>query len=397
MSYERLKQSKRSFEYAYHYNKNLLRQRLRGAADRTIHFLQISSAKRTTSEIQFDPIWINSALLCERLGVVVRHVGIDESLRLSAPALARFDAVGFQFLFRTPTEEVLRFVDTLRSRCSPRTKLVYFDGDDDLGILWPQILKKTDLYVKSQVMRDRTCYLRSTIGKSNLTDYVATHFGTSFDSNEIPRSAPVTDEADLGRIFLGWNLGTSKLIFKLAKEVGPNPPFRKDLDVCCRVPFSPNSWIAPLRLGAIRELKRLTGESRVVATTDRIPVAQFHEELKRSRICVSPPGHGEICFRDFEAVLRGCLLVKPDMSHLESRPDIYVAGETYIPVRWDFADLVEKCQFYLDNEGERVRIANQAFRTLRDFHDKHAFIHIFADLLDQLGLRSADGARSDPA
>ena len=143
--------------------------------------------------------------------------------------------MGFQFFFRTPSDKVSRFITTLRSRCSSGTKLVYFDGDDDLGIPWPQILPQVDLYVKNQVMVDREFYLRSVIGKSNLTDYVARHYGTSFDSNEVPRSIPVADKADLKKIFLGWNLGASKYIYKLFKKIGMAPGPQKDIDACCRV------------------------------------------------------------------------------------------------------------------------------------------------------------------
>ena len=42
--------------------------------------------------------------------------------------------------------------------------------------------------------------------------------------------------------------------------------------------------------------------------------------MRHSRICISPFGYGEICWRDFEAILCGCLVVKPDMSHVETNP-----------------------------------------------------------------------------
>ncbi len=399
MLYQRMKRAKRflNVRYKHHsnlvkYHGNLVQQRLRGA--RSVRVLLVSSGDFTTNDAQFDPIWRYSSHLSKRFGVVVCPVRIDEALRLTPAALDSFDAVGFQFFFRTPTKQVLETIDTLRSRSSPRIKFLYFDGDDDLGILWPQILGKVDLYVKNHVMVDRTFYLRSTIGKSNLTDYVATHYGTSFDSNEVPRSTPVTDKADLEKIFLGWNLGSSNRVYKPFKQYGAKPVSRKDIDISCRVLMPPGSWLTPLRLAPIRELQRLAGEYQVVASMDRVPAAQFQDELARSRICVSPFGHGEICFRDFEAVLHGCLLIKPDMGHLESRPDIYVPGETYVPVRWDFADLGEKCRYYLENDEERARIANHATEVLRNFYDNREFIDIFAQLLERLGPPiHVDGAR----
>ena len=166
--------------------------------------------------------------------------------------------------------------------------------------------------MKNHLMRDRSFYLWSTTGKNNLTDYVATHHGISFDSDPFPRSVPVADEADLLKLFLGWNLGTSRYVYKLLRNAGEGPSGARDIDVSCRVAIPAGSWLAPLRRDAIRQLAPLDGRYRVVATTDRIPSPAFQGELGRSRICVSPFGHGEVCFRDFEAVVRGCLLVKPE-------------------------------------------------------------------------------------
>ena len=86
----------------------------------------------------------------------------------------------------------------------------------------------------------------------------------------------------------------------------------------------------------------------------------------RSRICVSPFGFGEICWRDFEAILFGCLLVKPDMGHVRTQPNVFVPGLTYVPVRWDYADLEEVCAAYLADEPRRLSVTSAARRTLLD-------------------------------
>ena len=65
--------------------------------------------------------------------------------------------------------------------------------------------------------------------------------------------------------------------------------------------------------------------------------------------------------RDFEAVLNGSLLVKPDMSHLETWPDIFIPGETYVPIEWDGSDLVEKIDFFLNNESALRKVVQNAF------------------------------------
>jgi hypothetical protein len=98
-------------------------------------------------------------------------------------------------------------------------------------------------------------------------------------------------------------LHDSSLIYKtFTKAIAEAAP-RKDIDLSYRVTIPADGWIAPLRLGAIHRLKSFTGEYQLVATMDRIPPAEFQDELRRSRIRVSPFGHGEICIRDFEVVL----------------------------------------------------------------------------------------------
>jgi hypothetical protein len=88
---------------------------------------------------------------------------------------------------------------------------------------------------------------------------------------------------------------------------------------------------------------------------------QYYRELVDSKMVLSPFGWGEVCFRDFEAILAGALLLKPDMSHLLTWPDVYIPYETYIPLKWDGSDLLEQAERYLNNEKERRRIAGNAY------------------------------------
>jgi hypothetical protein len=92
--------------------------------------------------------------------------------------------------------------------------------------------------------------------------------------------------------------------------------------------------------------------------------------LYAAKLCFSPFGYGEVSWRDYEAVMCGSLLIKPDMSHIETRPDIFVPLETYVPVRWDLADLADKVHHYARHEDQRMAITRRAFDVLhRYFRD----------------------------
>ena len=61
----------------------------------------------------------------------------------------------------------------------------------------------------------------------------------------------------------------------------------------------------------------------------------YYKELHNSKYAISPFGWGEICIRDFEAIVQGSVLIKPDVAHLETWPNIYLNGETYLSIPWD--------------------------------------------------------------
>lgn len=82
-------------------------------------------------------------------------------------------------------------------------------------------------------------------------------------------------------------------------------------------------------------------------------------------------------------VLCGSLLVKPDMSHVETDPDIFKPFETYVPVRWNFSDLHERCAYHLTHERERTMITEAAYNTLDQFYKNDGFFHAFERILNQ--------------
>jgi hypothetical protein len=101
-------------------------------------------------------------------------------------------------------------------------------------------------------------------------------------------------------------------------------------------------------------------------------------------MCFSPFGYGEVCWRDYEAVIAGSMLLKPDMSHIESSPDIFIPGQTYVPLRWDLSDLEEKAKHYAQNDAERIRIAENALAVLSDYARSSGFVRQMAPVIGQV-------------
>lgn len=337
-----------------------------GAGPRPIKILLASDGECYTSEQQFAPLFRHGTALRAQHGVVVQHRTIDEALAMPAPELARMDLVGLKLSFRTPPAEAVNCVRRFRAALDRReAKLVYFDGDDDANVQWPEVLSLVDLYLKKHVFTDPSGYLRRYVGKSNLTDYVAREHGVSFADDIIPESGGA-EASSTGKILLGWNIGLDDRIAELAQRFDPvsSVSLDKDIDISCVAPVSQTVWIEPLRRMATERVRAMAGRFQVFAPQQRIAEAEFYGNMLRSRICVSPFGYGEICWRDFEAICCGCLLIKPDMSHVKTAPDLFIPGVTYVPVRWDYSDLEEKCAYFLERDRERRTIAQNAAQAL---------------------------------
>ena len=227
--------------------------------------------------------------------------------------MRQFDVVILKMSFYTKPNDALRFVQTIRAAFNGK-RLIYFDGDDDLCVQWPEILPYVDIYVKKHLFRDRKQYLKRYVGKTNLTDYVHRQYGYSFTSDPVAAETRPLLPEQLKKVTVGFNLASDRNIVELYKRrqlctVEHTRPY----DVVFRGSV-PKGWMFYLRKDIGPALERLAKRYRVITPVNRVPVDEYYREMCGSRICVSPFGYGEICWRDFEAILCGCLLIKPDMS-----------------------------------------------------------------------------------
>ena len=84
----------------------------------------------------------------------------------------------------------------------------------------------------------------------------------------------------------------------------------------------------------------------------KVPIETYYQYLQFSKIILAPYGFGEMSPRDLESASFGSILIKPDMSHIDSHPFIYEDGVTYIACKHDFSDLEEKIEYCIENFDE---------------------------------------------
>ena len=82
--------------------------------------------------------------------------------------------------------------------------------------------------------------------------------------------------------------------------------------------------------------------------------------------------------------MAGAAVIMPDMSGIETWPNLYQAKKTYWPVRWDLGDLSEAVSNLLANHKTRHGIASTAqdlYRSQFTGTGREEFVRRFTDLV----------------
>ena len=120
--------------------------------------------------------------------------------------------------------------------------------------------------------------------------------------------------------------------------------------------------------------------------TDLINKRKYHKELLNSKITFSPFGWGEICYRDFEAIFSGSLLLKPSMCHVETWPNLYLKNKTYMPCDWDLNNLIDVINdLEKINNLDIIENARKLYNQyLSNTSGKYEFVERFKKLIKEL-------------
>ena len=110
----------------------------------------------------------------------------------------------------------------------------------------------------------------------------------------------------------------------------------------------------------------------------RLSQQEYYQKMFDSKIIFAPFGYGAIAIRDLEASMHGSLLLKPDLSFVESAPNVYKDGETYVACKHDFSDLNDKVMEILGNTEKYYYIIENARNKFKEvMQPEHVAIHLY--------------------
>lgn len=270
-------------------------------------------------------------------------------------------------------ERVIAWLQDARRTAS---RIVWFDISDSTGTTQFPVLPYVDRYAKAQVLRDRSCYGRQHYGSRIFADDAHRTFGVSDQDPGPPHLNATPSASGLAKVCVSWNSGLAYYGYasvRLGSLWHRFPSFPR---------WYPQRWDAPskrrpiavsCRIGTNHHRATIAEPRRRIRTilaargiaTGKVSRWQYFQELRQSLLAVSPFGLGEITLRDFEITICGATMVKQDMEHLETWPNLWVAGVTYLPFRWDLADFDATIDAALCDPKRVVAFAQEAQQRYR--------------------------------
>jgi len=253
----------------------------------------------------------------------------------------------------------------------PRTAggQIYFDMYDSSGLIRNAVLPHVTIYAKNFLLREPDAYARSHYGGRTFTEYY--HESAGVQDSEPQFSDAIASASDRAKLRVGWNMAFAHhgpINFRVASlyRLLPikwlldaptrfySPSRERPVDATCRVATSyARETVAYQRV-------RMCDLMKNRAATGRVPRAKYYRELTRSKVVLSPFGWGEHAMRDYETFICGAVLLKPDMSYLDTYPPLYDDGQTMVVHNWDLEDVGEKLDQILSNHSAHVEIAKTA-------------------------------------
>jgi hypothetical protein len=329
-----------------------------------VHILHESRYNRNGEAFRF-PLWFHRRRL--------RSCGIDVRFTtLITPELYDCDVLcisskRFSFWWsERGVDSVCAFLEDARSRVR---RVAWFDISDSTGTTHFRVLPHVDVYVKNQLLLDRSRYREQWYGSRCATDVIHRLFGIEDDNSGAAHLNHQPSDTDLAKVRVGWNSGLAHYGLQ-SLHLGR---------VWQRIPgaprWYPRTWGVPgvardkllsCRIGSTYTRKtvsfpreRLRDLLAQYASSEKVSRRQYFSEMAHAYLVCSPFGLGEITLRDFEATVCGAAVMKQSMEHIDTWPHLWEEG-TYLPFTWDLSTVNAQLAWADQHRNNLVDFARRA-------------------------------------
>lgn len=285
-------------------------------------------------------------------------------------------------------------LDVIQDARKHAGQIVLFDASDAGGSATLNITPYVDIHLKKQKLRDTSYYTEKKA--YNMMIWLPEDSGLR--DTRMEDFTPVTEQ-HLKKIKLAWNIGLAdyrKFPFHSYIPIGTNHLFNS---VYSHPKMSDYETERPYLLSyrgtsnrhpsydyqrnlAVEQLQALNRKD--VVNGPKIKLPAYLKEQKLSKASLSPFGWGEYCYRDFESIINGALLLKPSVEHLETFPAILEADKTYVPLNWDFSDLGSVLTEVANNFRDFTPMIKEGQN--RFVHYQHSFMEFYKHLMASIDI-----------
>ena len=283
-------------------------------------------------------------------------------------------------VFRTFWQERANEIfDFLQKAANKKQQIFWFDTTDSTWCTQFGVLPYVDHFLKSQILADKSRYVIPFRTGRIFTDF----FDELYDTGENEVYYPPAEEIYLNKIDMSWNTCfenynesrydlknkirrklTDFLMEKAAQSLRidftPYKPEREN-KISCRIGLSHSRPAVVAHRKAVIDLLRARG-----VAAGKVSLHEYFAELRNSQIGIGPFGVGEITLRDFEIIICGAVLVKPDISHMKTWPELFVDGRTCLTHKWDLSDFDQQLDRLLADRDLCAELVNNAQQVYRD-------------------------------
>ena len=269
-------------------------------------------------------------------------------------------------IYNLQQDDCIAELNFLRKRFA---RIVYFDDSAAVSYIMFNIIDYVDQYWVRGLLTDLSVYHSPLYGGRTYTDYYHQHYSVV---DHFPTISPTCVSFPHHKIKVAWNIGAGSFPFSSSHFLSVYHSYIKKfsclLAIASAIPlvskivryyyysmisvlnkplqFMPQKFSVNARFTYKAYSSTVGYQRRSLLTsisslsnfhTNRLPSSLYLSGLDNDFAVLSPFGWGEVCYRDFESVLFGKLLIKPSMSHIQTWPNIYTDNTCYL-FDWDCTD-----------------------------------------------------------